>query len=97
VERSGTADEVANCRDSIGALATPPATSGRAVLLIEADPFGEVYVDGVQQGEAPRECVVGEGPHRVSVVNPTLGTREAVVRLTPGERARWLGRFGGPP
>lgn len=95
--RGGVGGENVRCGDTIGAFTTPPATSGLGVLLIEAEPFGVVYVDGAPQGEAPRECVVRNGLHRVSVVNGKLGVRAAVVRVGAGKRTRWLAQFGAPP
>jgi serine/threonine protein kinase len=95
--RPRDAGAVSRCRDSIGAFATPTAASGQGVLLIEADPFGEVFLDGTPQGEAPKECVVSEGLHRVRVVHRKLGSRDAVVRCEPGQRTRWLAQFEAPP
>jgi hypothetical protein len=83
------------CREGVGALATPPASSGEGVIAVEADPFAEVFIGGRLLGETPIVCRVAAGSYRVRAVHPTLGERTRLVVVHPGEPARWAADFLG--
>ncbi len=85
------------CRGSLDSVATPPAVSGDGVITVVADPFGTVFVNGVAYGDTPGECRVAAGTYRIRVVHPEHGSREARVRVSPGQRARWAADFVGEP
>jgi hypothetical protein len=82
-------------RDTLNAIATPSAASGQGVLSVQAEPFGEVYLDGRHHGTAPREFQLPAGRYLVRVAHPQLGRRERRVEVRPGERARWVADFLG--
>jgi PEGA domain-containing protein len=81
------------CRGSINAVPTPAPGSGDGVLTIEADPFGDVFVNDSPYGETPGECLVSAGAYRVRIVHPDLGAREARVEVKAGTRTRWTADF----
>jgi hypothetical protein len=86
---------VRDCRASINAVPTPGVTSGDGVLTVEADPFGDVFVNGRPYGETPRECRVNAGTYAIRTVHPSYGTREARIEVRAGERARWTADYLG--
>lgn len=81
------------CRGSINAVATPSPETGDAVLTIDADPFGDIFVNDSPYGETPGECRVSAGAYSVRVVHPEFGAREGRVEVKPGGRARWTADF----
>jgi hypothetical protein len=83
------------CRASVGSIATPRSDSGEGVLVVVADPFGEVFVDGERHGETPSECLVSAGPHLVRTIHAQYGAREARVEVAAGQRARFAADFLG--
>jgi len=87
---------VAFCRDSIDAVRTPAEASGDGVLTLEAEPFGEVFLNDQPYGDTPVECRVTAGTYRVRAVHPQRGEREARVQVGPGRRARWMADFLEP-
>jgi hypothetical protein len=86
---------IVSCQNAVDAVPTPPAESGEGVLTMEAEPFGDVFVEGRLLGETPYECRVGAGTWVVRVVHPRLGAREARVTVEPGRRARWMANLLG--
>jgi serine/threonine protein kinase len=84
---------VRHCRGSINAVPTPRTGTGNGVLTIEADPFGDVFVNDSPYGETPGECLVAAGAYKVRVVHPELGAREARVVVKAGMRTRWTADF----
>ena len=48
-----------------------------------------VFVDGKDIGETPRELRVGEGFYRVRLEHPTLGKRETTLTVPAGRRATY--------
>jgi serine/threonine protein kinase len=81
------------CRDSIGAVSTPPAATGEGVLTIAAEPYGRFFIDGKPHGETPGECLVTAGAYVLKAVHPELGTVEAKVNVGPGRRVSWTADF----
>jgi hypothetical protein len=51
-----------------GALPAPPRPAGEATLVIGANPWGDIYVDGARKGRTPTTLVVPAGKHAVDVV-----------------------------
>ena len=45
----------------------PPPPKGHATLEVGANPWGDVYVDGVKVGQAPGSWSITAGPHEVEV------------------------------
>jgi hypothetical protein len=82
-----------DCRASIGAVPTPPRTTGDGVLTIVAEPFGNFFVNGRAHGETPGECRVSAGTYSIRVVHPQLGARAATVKVRPGQRTTWTADF----
>jgi hypothetical protein len=74
-------------------VATPSPDTGDAVLTIDADPFGEIFVNESPYGETPGECLVSAGTYSVRVVHPGFGAREGRVHVKPGDRVRWTADF----
>ncbi|HSJ99660.1 MAG TPA: PEGA domain-containing protein, partial [Kofleriaceae bacterium] len=61
--------------DDAAPLSTPPAAphdaarpAGDATLVIGANPWGDIYIDGVRKGRTPTTLVVPAGRHAVEVV-----------------------------
>jgi hypothetical protein len=99
-ERSDAArarDGVRYCRPSVNAVPTPVRSSGDGVLTIDADPYGDVFVNGRPYGETPGECRLAADTYAVRVVHPQYGTREASITVRPGERTRWTAEFVSAP
>jgi len=94
-ERPHTAPDgrIVDCRASIGAVPTPPRTTGDGVLTIVAEPFGNFFVNGRAHGETPGECRVSAGTYSIRVVHPQLGARAATVKVRPGQRTTWTADF----
>jgi serine/threonine protein kinase len=84
------------CRAGIGSLAPPPRATGEGILTILADPFGAYAIDGEPRGDTPAECRLAAGVHTVRVVHPTLGARDARVRVEPGTRTTWAADLLSP-
>jgi serine/threonine-protein kinase len=80
-------------RAELNSLPLPPATSGEGLLAVEASPWAEVFLDGQELGESPREVQLGAGRHHVRAVHPQLGAREARVVVKPGQRTVWVASF----
>ncbi len=80
-------------RDVLNAIPTPQRDSGDGVLSIQADPFGDVFVNGRAYGEAPREFRVEAGVYHVKAVHPQLGARQARLTVRAGDRTRWTADF----
>jgi hypothetical protein len=78
---------------ALGALPTPPSSSGDGLLVLEASPWAEVSVSGRELGETPREVLVAAGTYTVRAVHPDMGRREARVRVAAGERKVWAASF----
>jgi len=80
-------------RDTLNSIPVPSASSGFGVLQVQAEPFGEVYLDGKHHGEAPMEFQVHAGTYAVRVIHPTLGVREKRVAVVAGKRVPWTANF----
>ncbi len=50
-------------------------------------------MDGIPRGDTPRECRVAAGTYTIRAVHPTLGVREARVRIDAGARVTWAADF----
>lgn len=80
-------------RGELNAIATPPASSGDGVLVVQASPWAQVSLAGAPLGETPREVRLAAGAYTVVAVHPELGRREDRVVVRPGERTLWTARF----
>jgi protein kinase-like protein/PEGA domain-containing protein len=85
------------CRGSLDSIPTPSPAAREGVLVVVADPFADVFIDGRAYGETPSECVVSAGVHVVRAEHPRYGKREAHVEVAPGERVRFAADFLGAP
>ncbi len=80
-------------RDSLRSLATPPAASGEGILSIEAEPYGDVFLNGRLYGVTPRELRVIAGTYQVRVVHAKFGEQVKALEVRPGERSNWTADF----
>jgi hypothetical protein len=80
-------------RDTLNSITLPPPASGDGVLSVQAEPFGDVFLDGKAYGEAPKEFRVHAGAHTVRVTHPALGVREKRVVVVAGKRVPWTANF----
>jgi hypothetical protein len=85
-------------RDHLNSIPVPPAASGDGVLSVQAEPFGDVVLDGRNYGEAPKEFRLGAGIHEVKVVHPRVGApgarvSQARVTVVAGRRVPWGASF----
>jgi serine/threonine-protein kinase len=61
----------------------PPAPAPQGLLTINAEPFGEVYIDDVDVGQTPViEYHVKPGPHKVRIEHPGFKTVTENVPVT---------------
>jgi serine/threonine protein kinase len=80
-------------RDVVRGVPTPPASSGDGVLSIQAEPCGDVFLDGQAYGEAPREFRVAAGTYAVRVTNQKFGRKEMRIEVRAGKRVQWTAEF----
>ena len=58
-----------------------------AILVVNADPYAAVFIDGRAVGETPLVLSnLPAGTVRVQARHPTLGVRSQTMRLRPGQR-----------
>ncbi|HEY3807818.1 MAG TPA: serine/threonine-protein kinase [Kofleriaceae bacterium] len=72
------------------------APAGTAKLLLGANPWGEVYVDGKHVGRAPHDFVVTAGHHEIKVVFPAVSPpaeKTFSVDIAPGETQSFVADF----
>ena len=64
------------------------AAAGNAVLDLQIQPWGVVYVDGIERGVSPpmKRLTVSPGRHSILVKNPTSDARGLEIDTTRGER-----------
>jgi predicted Ser/Thr protein kinase len=66
-----------------------PATEAQGFLTVAADPFGEVYIDGVDAGQTPLvEYVVKPGRHTVRIDHPGFKTVTETVQVDASNTVR---------
>jgi hypothetical protein len=68
----------------------PPAPAPQGLLTINADPFGEVYIDGVDVGQTPVvEYAVKPGPHTIRIEHAGFKTvTESNVQVAASNTVR---------
>jgi len=68
---------------------TAPAVEARGFLTIAADPFGQVYIDGVDAGQTPLvEYAVKPGRHTVRIEHAGFKTITETVLVDAGNTVR---------
>jgi hypothetical protein len=67
----------------------PPAASGHGVLSVNATPWGQVFVNGREVGEAPLDVELPAGRYRVRVQSQAAHDEKLIV-VAPGKRAKLL-------
>jgi hypothetical protein len=77
----------------IGALPLPAAGSGDGVLVVNANPWARVEVDGVRAGDTPREWRLPAGRYRLRASHPVRGSAEVDFEVRAGERRTWQPRL----
>ncbi|HVH67952.1 MAG TPA: protein kinase [Gemmatimonadales bacterium] len=66
-----------------------PAVEAQASLTVAADPFGEVYVDGVDAGQTPLiEYAVKPGRHTIRIERPGFKTVTETVQVDANNTVR---------
>ena len=66
-----------------------PAAEPQGFLTVAADPFGEVYIDGVDAGQTPLvEYVVKPGRHTVRIEHPGFKTVSETVQVDASNTVR---------
>jgi hypothetical protein len=66
-----------------------PATEPPGFLTIAADPFGEVYIDGVDAGQTPLvEYALKPGRHTVRIEHPGFKTVSETVQVDASNTIR---------
>jgi len=80
-------------------LAHEPPPVRPAVVLLQIQPRGEVYVDGVWQGTSPplTHVEVDPGPHTIEVRNRPSPPLRLEVSLGPGQGMTISHTFAAPP
>jgi serine/threonine-protein kinase len=80
-------------RSKLYSFALPPAADGKGVLSINAEPpGGDVLVNEVAYGPAPREILVPEGSYLVRVRLKT-GEQTKQMKVRSGTREAWTAIF----
>jgi hypothetical protein len=80
-------------RDTLNSIPLPTAASGDGVLSVQAEPFGDVFLNGKAYGDAPKEFRLHAGVHVVRVTHPSLGVREKRLTVVAGKRVPWTANF----
>ena len=96
--RPGTAP-LAPDADAAISLPAPPRPTGEATLVIGANPWGDIYVDGARKGRTPTTLVVPAGKHAIEVVfggEDPPRTRRFSVELRAGETQQLDADFTKP-
>jgi len=69
--------------------AAAPVADAQGFLTVAADPFGEVYIDGVDAGQTPLvEYVVKPGRHTVRIEHPGFKTVSETVQVDASNTVR---------
>jgi hypothetical protein len=68
-----------NARGPLYAIQVPPRASGQGVLSVNATPWGRVFVNGRELGEAPLDVELPAGRYRVRVQNQSAREEKLVV------------------
>ena len=69
--------------------AAAPVPDAQGFLTVAADPFGEVYIDGVDAGQTPLvEYVVKPGRHTVRIEHPGFKTVSETVQVDASNTVR---------
>jgi eukaryotic-like serine/threonine-protein kinase len=67
----------------------PPAAEAQGFLTIAADPFGEVFIDGVDVGQTPVvEYALKPGRHRIKIERPGFKTVTETVQVDANNTVR---------
>lgn len=77
------------------ATSTKATDQGVAVVNLAITPWGEVYVDGTQQGVSPplREVRIAAGEHKIEVRNPSFPSHVETVNVKGGAQIRIKHKF----
>ena len=78
-----------NARGPLYAIAVPAPASGLGVLSVNATPWGQVFVNGREVGEAPLDVELPAGRYRVRVQNRSAHEERLVV-VAAGKRASFF-------
>jgi hypothetical protein len=73
-------------RDKLYAFSLPGADTGKGIVTINADPFGDVTVNDVHYGRTPREILVPAGRYEVRVTHARFGEQRKHVDVRAGAR-----------
>jgi serine/threonine-protein kinase len=81
-------------RSKLYSFPLPPAANGKGVLSISAEPpGGNVLVNGVAYGPAPREILVPEGTYHVRVAVKASEQQSKAMKVRAGTREVWTAIF----
>jgi hypothetical protein len=73
-------------KDRLYAIPPPGRASGEGLLRINALPWGTVFLDGEELGDAPIELRLRAGRYRVRLVGPGSATlRDETVEIEAGQ------------
>jgi len=68
---------------------TPPAVEAQGFLTVAADPFGQVYIDGVDAGQTPLiEYAVKPGRHTIRIERAGFKTKTETVQVDASNTVR---------
>jgi len=68
---------------------TAPAVEAQGFLTIAADPFGQVYIDGVDAGQTPLiEYAVKPGRHAIRIERAGFKTKTETVQVDASNTVR---------
>lgn len=73
------------------------ATRGFARLIVNVQPWANVYVDGVKRDDTPCNLRLPAGPHRVLLVNQPLGKRDEIKVNIPSGGVKKIDRNWNVP
>jgi hypothetical protein len=71
---------------TVNSMHVPQPSSGNGLLVILAEPWANVSIDGRKIGETPLEVRIEQGTYRVRLSHPQLGGSEQAVTIAAGKR-----------
>jgi tRNA A-37 threonylcarbamoyl transferase component Bud32 len=97
--RAPRPDAATSAPDAAPAIPDAARPAGEATLVVGANPWGDIYIDGVRKGRTPTTLVVPAGKHAIEVVfggEDPPRTKRFSVELRAGEAQQLDADFTKP-
>ncbi len=95
VEKKGPEKRVQGVKQSSRVRTLAETTGAPAVVGLQIQPWGEVYLDGRMQGVSPplMELQVVAGRHEIKIRNTTFPTVTKIIKVKSGEKIKIVHKF----